>query len=256
MTNLSRARAAGRAASAIALGALLCLSAGCGSRSAARVGSTPEQRRDAALRLGASRDPAAVPELARLLGDPAEIVRATAAGELGRVGHASAVAPLSARLAAERRAFVRKEIAYALGRVGDPSAIASLEAWLARERDREVRGAVVWALAEIGSPASVAPLVAALGDPDELVRRHAVRGLGMTRAEGALPLVVDRLERDASADVRRHAAEALGRIGDPAARAALEAALGDSDPYVANEADRALERLGIPSNPVPQEVAP
>jgi HEAT repeat protein len=200
-----------------------------------------ETRRDAAARLGALEDAGATGGLVRLLEDPSEIVRATAAGQLGRRGDPSSAAFLASRLGRERRAFVRKEIAYALGAVADRSATAPLVARLEREKDREVRAAIAHALGEIGDSAGVAPLMRLLGDKDEFVRRQAVVALG--RLGGPADTIAERLSGDASPDVRRHAAEALGRLGGPRAASALEGALRDDDPYVAAAAAAALDRL-------------
>ena len=204
---------------------------------------TVETRRDAAVRLGSLEDRSATAGLVRLLEDPSEIVRATAAGQLGRREDPTAVPFLASRLGRERRPFVRKEIAYALGAVGDASAASPLATRLERERDREVRAAIAHALGELASPLSVAPLVRLVGDKDDFVRRQAVVALGRIGAGAPVDLLVDRLERDESADVRRHAAEALGRLGGPRAAGALEAARRDPDPYVAAAADAALDRL-------------
>jgi HEAT repeat protein len=221
---------------------LLCTAAACPD-AAAQSASPTETRRDVAARLGASADPNATAALLRLLEDPAEIVRATAAGELGLRGDAAAVGQLGARLQVEKRVFVRKEIASALGRIGDRAAVAPLVARLEREKDREVRAAVVDALGRIGGAETIAPLVARLGDKDDFVRRQAVRALGLSGATGAIARIADRLEHDESADVRRHAAEALGLLGDRAVVPALTRALHDGDPYVAQTAADALERV-------------
>jgi len=60
------------------------------------------------------------------------------------------------------------------------------------------------------------------------------------------------LADDASAPVRRAAAEALGKIGDPAARSALERALrSESDDGVRRAAAAAMSRLGLESGDYP-----
>lgn len=202
-----------------------------------------ETRRDATMRLGARGDAGAASLIAPLLDDSVEVVRATAAGTLGRLRARDAVGALVARLAREKRPSVRKEIAYALGEIGDRSAVGPLTERLARERDKEVRAATVTALGAIGDVTSVATLSARLGDKEAFVRREAARALGRVGDRSAVPALVDRLASDVESDVRRHAAEALGRLGDERARGPLTTATQDSDPYVVAAAIEALAAL-------------
>jgi HEAT repeat protein len=203
-----------------------------------------EERRDAAMRLGASGRVEATGLLTPGLDDANEIVRATVAGQLGALGDSAATGPLVSRLGREKRPFVRKEIVSALGALGDRSATPALHARLDREKDREVRAAIAVALAALGDPASRAVLGRLLRDEDPFVRREAARGLGRIGARDAVLALAERLEGDEEAEVRRQAAWALGTIGDVRARAALAAAVHDEDPYVSDEAFTALARLG------------
>ena len=71
-------------------------------------------RRNAAVALGNSGDPAAVPALARALNDPSPLVRGHVAWALGRLGGALAPAALAARLIVEQDPQVREELTLAL----------------------------------------------------------------------------------------------------------------------------------------------
>ena len=85
-------------------------------------------------------------------------------------------------------------------------------------------------------------LIAVLASPAEEVRQAAVQTLerhGSNNSE-AIAALAQRLAADASQNVRRDAASALGVLGGGAALAALEKAAGDSDPGV-----RAATAAGI-----------
>ncbi|MDB5173971.1 MAG: hypothetical protein JWN51_2744, partial [Phycisphaerales bacterium] len=81
----------------------------------------PARRAKAAAKLGASRDPAAVPVLAAALNDSDVQVRRAAAAALGEIGGAEAIAALVAALW-DRRSFVQYEATAALTKIGMPAA--------------------------------------------------------------------------------------------------------------------------------------
>lgn len=203
-----------------------------------------EAKRDAAMALGASGDATVVPVLVGALDDRSEIVRATAAGQLGQLGSADAVGALVDRLSRDKRPFVRKTAAYALGEIGDNSASEALVARLSKEKDKEARAALATALGAIGGDRAAAALAGLLREKDPFLRREAARGLGAIRSVAAVSALLDRLASDGEAEVRRAAAHALGDIGEARARPALEAALHDPDAYVSEEAWQALGRMG------------
>lgn len=77
-------------------------------------------QRNAAIALGNTRNPAAVPALAKALaGDPKPVVRGSAAWALGRIGTAEARAALLDARAREQDPDVRQEIELALQRLSD-----------------------------------------------------------------------------------------------------------------------------------------
>ena len=110
--------------------------------------------------------------------------------------------------------------------------------------DVRVRIEAVRALATLGGHA--APLlVEALWDTDEAVRALVTSEL-VDMGESAVPALVDAVADDDLVNLRRRAAEVLGRMG-PHARSAvptLVEALADGDAYLRYRAAGALERIG------------
>jgi HEAT repeat protein len=137
-----------------------------------------------------------------------------------------------------------------------------------KETDGWRREAAAEVLGQSGDPQAVEPLIAALKDKNWPVREAALRALqnlgwqpDRSKA-GALywiaarrwdrcvdigppavePLIVEL--KDGPTDVRRAAAQALGKIGDPRAGEALIAALRDAKTDVRKAAAQALHDLG------------
>jgi epoxyqueuosine reductase len=75
-------------------------------------------QRNAAIALGNTGDPAAVPALEAALGDPAEVVRAHSAWALGRIGGAGARRALEARRIRETGEVATREIEQTLAEMG------------------------------------------------------------------------------------------------------------------------------------------
>jgi HEAT repeat protein len=217
-----------------------------------------EERRDALMRLGALRHPAASRAAASALTDTAPIVRATAAGSLQALPAEESAAALLPLLG-DKDEFVRQQIAYALGRSGSRTATGPLIERLTDKQD-SVRGAAAVALGLIGDPAGVTALAAVLSPQSALlptrkgqknkskqnafVLRAAARSLGQIGDRAALPALIAALQNEQSeADVRRAAAFALGAIGDSAALPALRGAMTASDPYLSETAHAAVRKL-------------
>jgi HEAT repeat protein len=128
----------------------------------------------------------------------------------------------------------------AAGLLGSTDAIRPLlEIAFAQELPEHVRSAATSALGRIGDP-SVTPALIELLDLGLEPRRAATLALGLVAHPGATK-VIERLttllEKDSDAPTRHFAAVSLGRIGGPAARAALQTALikskADMQPWVA-----------------------
>lgn len=106
------------------------------------------------------------------------------------------------------------------------------------DMDASVRKSVVMDLIQHG-PDAVDPLTALLMDPDADVRVHAATALGWVGGRDAVqPLLV--ALQDESLQVRRYAARALCWVVDESAVDGLIAALADEDTYVRCYAARAL----------------
>ena len=99
----------------------------------------------------------------------------------------------------------------------------------------------------LGETKQVSDFVLDLQAQDQLGREAATEALGwLVKAENerdeAVPALIKALKDDAM-EVRRNAAAALGKIGDPRAREGLEAALQDQDEWVRQVVADALKKL-------------
>ncbi len=161
---------------------------------------------------------------------------------------------------------VRRFATEALGEIGDPRAIEPLVTAL-QDEDSEVRGAAAEALdklgwkpeskemeaiyliakqewercVEIGAPA-VEPLIAALKDKNELVRKAAAEALGKIGDPQAVEPLID-VFKEIEGYTGEAEIEALVKIGAPAVEP-LIAALKAEDSRVRWGAARALGKIG------------
>lgn len=166
-------------------------------------------RLEAALALAARGDRRAVPHLIMALQDAEAAPQAVRA--LGVLKDPSAAEPL--RQLCTRwtaRAPLRAAAAAALAALDDPFGRKELDRWL-QVRKREPRAMAIYSSGELALSSAVDRLVTMLGD-SSITDRDSI-------------------------------ARALGQIGDPMARSALESATKDPDPDVVNEATLALEAL-------------
>lgn len=216
-----------------------------------------ETRLDAAVNLGGlftlvpgAATPAAVAALATALQqDRSPLLRALAARALEMSGSERAAPALLAALPREKDLAARKAIVYALARYPAPQVTQALLSLL-KDKYVEIRATAAYALAELADPAAAGALIDTLAvrrkDEDAFLRREAARGLGLTGAPAAVGPLVAALAGDKSEDVRREAAEALGRVANPrdaAAVAALRDATRAADPYLNFAAEVALARI-------------
>jgi putative heme-binding domain-containing protein len=144
----------------------------------------------------------------------------------------------SVRLTAQRRLSDRKAVRELTAVLGDRSASS-----LARVH-------ALWALDAIeGGRRARAEIVLASSDSDPVVRRQALRQLGLRRVTQAGQAGRDAL-KDREASVRFQAATALGYLGDTKALPSLLNELEDSDPVARFAAFTALNRIGtrLPSS--------
>ena len=217
------------------------------------------------------------------LTDKDEMVRSTAASSviyLPKNEAARALLPL----VGDRAEFVRREIAFALGEVGDTSATSALVKLMQRDKVFEVRTAATEALGKIGDPSALDSLLGILRtrprEDDEFLRRSAARSIGqiaqiqqtgntaVLTPQNFLPdkfkdlsggggpnfasatsVLIRVLENNAeSDDTRREAAFALGAIGDPVAKPALQRYSTSPDPYLAEICREALLKIDRRTN--------
>jgi HEAT repeat protein len=123
---------------------------------------------------------------------------------------------------------VRPAVVQALAQLSDP-AVVPLLASIVTDSDGTVRAAALEALAQHPDETVVPCLVQALSDPHAAVRRAAAVGLGRFAplvASADLVQMVALLLMDVNLDVAGQAALTLGRLGTPAAVAALAQPLG------------------------------
>ncbi len=126
--------------------------------------------------------------------------------------------------------------AISLGKLGD-AGWAAVES-LAHAADPDRRFWAVRALWANGSDAAISELLALLNDPDEMVRSAAALALGEMRAETAILDLLTLVETDATS-AGNHAADALAKIGTPAAEG-LIALLAHPQKFVRLRAAKAL----------------
>ena len=125
--------------------------------------------------------------------------------------------------------------------------VRPLADFLARSSSARARRHALWALAEIGTDEAVAAIERALSSATADTRAQALRALG-TLGRGNPWRVA--LLADPDPAVRRQAAAAVGRLGEPALSVTLllalrrESELADPDPFVAFSLRHALRELG------------
>jgi len=139
----------------------------------------PDEREDAAEKLGELDDPAAVPALRAATRDP--------------------------------EADVREAAAEALGLLADPVAGPDLAALL-RDPEKKVRREAVKALGLIGDHERVVDLLPMLGDRSSDIREEAAEALGHIGSALALPALRRVATEDGDTDVRNTAAFAVRLI--------------------------------------------
>ena len=126
--------------------------------------------------------------------------------------------------------------AVALGIMGE-TALPQLKALLV-DGTPDARFWAVRALWVMDTPAAIQTMVGVLDDPDEMVRSGAALALGELKAEIAVERLA-RLMHEEQGSAGDHAADALSKIGKPAARVLFET-LDDTRALVRIRAARAL----------------
>lgn len=170
--------------------------------------------------------------------------RSYAAEALGEFLTHAGLAPLAEAAVSDPSARVRLSAVGALGRMGHAGPKGELAVAMADE-DSRVRLAALDASVGLSGFADVAAVTGRLQDASAEVRRRAAQVLGGMRSSAAVSELVALTSPDTEPDarVRSAAVYALGQIGDPAGKSAVEAAQEDVEPFVRDAARQALRRL-------------
>lgn len=218
-----------------------------------RYAQTITARRHAALALGTSRAEGVVDVLIeRLREEPDGHVREDITWAL--VQHAREAEPQLLALLTSERPHDRFSGAHVLSKIGDPAHFEAV-APLVLDEHPDVALKAYRAAANTGGERAAEVLGKRLGDGDGWQRdalSDAFRKLG----EAAVPVLVAALASDDD-DVRDHAVEALGYLGEHAASAAdaVEARVADAYEPIRLTAVSTLGQLGEDARPALERVA-
>ena len=196
-----------------------------------------------------------VPTLSGLLAhDPSADVRSTAATALGRfvlLGVLGEIAEAPARQAEDalRTAWersgepvsVRRRVLESLS----PTDTAELHALIgdAYYSDNELmRQSAIFAMGRSANPRWNKIVLSELNSREPAIRFEAAEAVGELAMRAAVQPLIQRLD-DTDKDVREASALALGKIGGPVARRALEALVAGDDERLAEAGAEALEEL-------------
>jgi HEAT repeat protein len=154
-----------------------------------------------------------IPALLAALDSASTAVRSATEDALTRIGPPAIEALLKALGSGDLN--VRRRIAEILERIGDERIADPLVRMLTdKDQDPGVRVRVMHILGQIGYEKAVEPLIETMQkDPEELVRREAVRTLMDLKSERAVAPLIDMLQDN---ELRDYASTALVAIGEPA----------------------------------------
>ncbi|MBF0170046.1 MAG: HEAT repeat domain-containing protein [Nitrospinae bacterium] len=173
-------------------------------------------------------------------GEPWQIKRAAALA-LSKLRPDIAVAPLMAALGAPNPA-AKQAAMVGLGNINAQQAIDTLVEMLADD-DFNVRKMAATTLGKLKAVSAVPALLPLLEDGKAAVRTEVVIALNHIKPDEAVEALGRVVAQDASYDVRKVAATALGNLRSAEATAPLLAALGDDHPPVRKAAIDALVNL-------------
>jgi hypothetical protein len=150
-----------------------------------------------------------------------------------------------------RDSLTRRRAAQCLGLIGDSSAVPALVKMAQRKEDRYK--SALDALGQIGGPDAASHLLTALSEEPIGNQPDVIRDLGLIGDNRAVLALCAMLRDSTSTEVRRRAAEALGKFRDLRSRAALQAAV-NSDPswYVYRTAKKSFLQLVSGEEPTDQ----
>ncbi len=139
------------------------------------------------------------------------------------------------KAASDTSPLVRANVLTAIRRLNDPDGAPAVTAGLG-DGDVSVRRVAVEVATKLAGFKDVVSVAKLLSDPDTVVRGKAADALGVFKAKGSVAGLMALAVNDADEDVRVDAVNALGEIGDPAARPTIEKALNDASSRVRDAA--------------------
>jgi HEAT repeat protein len=170
--------------------------------------------------------------------------RAYAAEALGEFLAGAGVPVLAQAVTKDSSPKVRKAAAHALWRINSQGPNGEL-AQAIGDSDVDVRMEALYAATRINVFTGLDAVVKRISDESPRVRKRAAEALGTLRAKDAVTGLIALTSPDTESDaaVRAAAVSSLGKIADPAAKSAVEAAQSDPNPFVRDAAAIALRRL-------------
>lgn len=170
--------------------------------------------------------------------------RAYAAEALGEFLHQNGIAPVAKALTTDPSPRVRKSAAYALWRLNSQGPNGELATAIG-DSDEQVRLQALQTAVRVHVFTGVDAVVKRIDDPSPKVRKRAAEVLGAMRAKDAVVglIAMSSPANESDPEVRASAVYALGKIADPAAKDAVNAALNDPYTFVRDAAKFASRRL-------------
>lgn len=206
----------------------------------------PVRRQQAAHELGVAKYTAATADLVALTRDPNASVRREVELSLEQMNDIRSL-PGFVQLAADdekdiRERAVQSLISLHLSRGSGPTAVLTKLGSILNHKLDEDAETVVEPDVPV-DPSVVRALRDRMSDRETGIRRQAARGLGILRADAAIPELVSALREDRDDDVRFESARALRKVGNPSAGDRIVPMLHYNNDRVRNEVANTLGLL-------------
>lgn len=186
-----------------------------------------------------------VQEALRAALSPDRQVRQRGALRLGTLADASVAAEMVSLLVSEQDPFVRETLTWAV--VAQPEA-AMPHLLAALEGEDPSRAQVLHALSKIGDPSALGHVLPLVDDPDPAVAAKAWWVLGRTGEASSAPVLVERLGQQDDPEQRVALTRALEQLGAPAVPGLAAALADETRPHgERRHAAEALVAVGEPA---------